>query len=292
MTIDSNTKICGLIGYPIGHSVSPAIHNTLAEALGQNLLYVPLQVEPGKLEDAIKGALAFGFHGMNVTIPYKKDVIPFCSEVDKNAGLIGAVNTLVRCEGGYKGYNTDAPGLYRALMEDGLDPAGRKVVLLGAGGVARAMAFTMLDKGAASLHILNRTFENAQKLAQDVNQAAGREFAVPLLLSDWQKLEGEGYLALQATNIGMHPRVDAVVLEEDAFYRKVYAGFDGIYNPAETLFMKKVCANGGFAVNGLKMLLYQGIIAYELWNDVTVPGELADKIYEKLCGILCCEKTE
>ena len=132
----------------------------------------------------------------------------------------------------------------------------------------------------------------AQKLAQDVNQAAGREFAFPLLLSDWQKLEGEGYLALQATNIGMHPRVDAVVLEGDAFYRKVSAGFDGIYNPAETLFMKKVRANGGFAVNGLKMLLYQGIIAYELWNDVTVPGELADKIYEKLCGILCCEKTE
>ena len=119
MKINGKTKVCGLIGYPIGHTMSPVIHNNLAEIYGHNLVYVPLQVEQGKLEAAIKGADAYGFLGMNVTVPYKTEVIQYLQEIDPLAESIGAVNTLVRTDGGYKGYNTDMPGLYRAMCERG-----------------------------------------------------------------------------------------------------------------------------------------------------------------------------
>ena len=285
--IDSHTSVCGLLGYPIGHSVSPAIHNTLAEELGHNMVYVPLAVEEKDLGCVIAGADGWKFPGMNVTIPYKEKVIPFCKELDPFAEKIGAVNTLVRQEnGGYKGYNTDAPGLYRALTEEGMDPSGQEVVLLGAGGVAKAIAVLMVEKGAKRLYILNRTLEKAEKLAEDCNRMAGCDLAVPMALSDHQKLTGNGYLAIQATNIGMFPNVDDVVIEDEDFYEKISAGFDTIYNPAETVFMKKCRAHGKKTVNGLKMLLYQGVIAYELWNKVSVPEKLTDQVYERLCEIL------
>ncbi len=285
--IDSHTAVCGLLGYPSGHSVSPAIHNTLSEQLGINMVYVPLAVEEDKLGTVIAGADGWKFPGMNVTIPYKEKVIPFCSELDPFAEKIGAVNTLVRQEaGGYKGYNTDAPGLYRALQEEGMDPLDKEVILLGAGGVAKAISVLMMEKGAKRVYILNRTVEKAEKLAEECNRIAGKNLVIPMALSDYKNLTGSGYLAIQATNIGMFPNSDAVVIDDDSFYEKLDAGFDTIYNPAETVFMKKCRAHGKKAVNGLKMLLYQGIIAYELWNNVSVPEKLADQVYEKLCGIL------
>ena len=144
MNINASTRVCGLIGNPVGHSVSPVIHNNLASIYGHNLVYVPLEVPAGRLEDAIKGAEAFDFLGMNVTVPYKSDVIPFLHSIDPMAEKIGAVNTLVREPQGYRGYNTDMPGLYRAMLSDGVEVEGREVILLGAGGVARAVAILLL----------------------------------------------------------------------------------------------------------------------------------------------------
>ena len=288
--INGYTRTCGLIGNPVEHTLSPVIHNTLSAVLGKNLAYVPFHVETGRLEEAVKGAFALNLLGMNVTVPYKSDVIPYLVDIDPLAEHIGAVNTLVRTEKGYKGYNTDMPGLYRAMCEDGVKIKGKKVLILGAGGVARAVAMMLLDKGAKKAFILNRTQQKAQEVADEVNHLAGKKFAKAMSIDAYDMLpEGERYLAIQATSVGMYPDCDAAVIEDPAFYKKVHTGYDLIFNPSKTRFMELVEEQGGKAYNGEKMLLYQGIIAFELWTDCEVEPWLAEKVYERMQN---AKKTE
>ncbi|MDE7277063.1 MAG: shikimate dehydrogenase, partial [Lachnospiraceae bacterium] len=159
--MDGKTRLCGLIGNPVEHTMSPVIHNTLAEKCGHNLVYVPFLVEQGRIEEAVTGAYALNVLGMNVTVPYKSDVIGSLVEVDELASHIGAVNTLVRTEEGYKGYNTDMTGLYRAMTSEGIRIEGEEIVLLGAGGAARAVAYLCGAQKAAKVYLLNRTLEKA-----------------------------------------------------------------------------------------------------------------------------------
>lgn len=278
--VNGYTRTCGLIGNPVEHTMSPVIHNTLAEKTEQNLVYVPLHVPKGYVEEAVKGAYALNVLGCNVTVPYKSEVIPYLKELDSLAERIGAVNTLVRVDGGYKGYNTDMPGLYRAMCEDGVQIEGRKVLILGAGGVARAVAVLLAGKGAEEIVILNRTVEKASAIAEEVNHMVGKTLVKALVTEDYKKLpQGESYLAIQATNVGMFPNVDEAVIEDAAFYERVHTGYDLIFNPAKTKFMTYVENAGGKAYNGLKMLLYQGVIAYELWTGTSVDGALAAEAY-------------
>lgn len=282
--IDGKTRLCGLIGNPVEHTMSPVIHNTLAEKCGHNLVYVPFLVEQGRIEEAVTGAYALNVLGMNVTVPYKSDVIGSLVEVDELASHIGAVNTLVRMEEGYKGYNTDMTGLYRAMTSEGIRIEGEEIVLLGAGGAARAVAYLCGAQKAAKVYLLNRTLEKADKVAEEVNNAFDREIIVPMLLTDYQKLPERKFLAIQGTSVGLAPHEEDVVIEDAAFYQKIHTGFDLIYKPFTTRFMRLVREAGGEAYNGLKMLLYQGIIAYELWNRVEITEEEARLVYEKLKG--------
>ena len=173
--IDGKTRVCGLIGNPVEHTLSPDIHNTLARFCGVNLAYVPFYVEKGLAGDAVRGAWALNILGLNVTVPYKSEVIPFCSKIDPLAEKIGAVNTLVRTDGGFLGYNTDMTGLYRAMQEDGVRLEGEEVILLGAGGVgAVGVVFFLVQKGYVEERlagwldpfsdILNSTMQTAQSL--------------------------------------------------------------------------------------------------------------------------------
>lgn len=282
MKIDGKTNVCGLIGNPVEHTLSPMIHNTLAERLGHNLVYVPFPVEPGRVGEAVRGADALHLLGLNVTVPYKSDVIETLKEIDELARNIGAVNTLVRTEGGYKGYNTDMEGLYRAMTSEGIRIEGEQIVLLGAGGAARAVAYLCAVKGAERVYMLNRTFDKAQTVAEEVNRAMGRKAILPMAMEDYTGLPEGKYLAIQGTSVGLAPHTEDVVIADDAFYEKIHTGFDLIYSPWETKFMRLVKEHGGHAYNGLKMLLYQGIIAYELWNNVQVSEEDAQVVYEKL----------
>jgi len=280
--IDGYTRTCGLIGNPVEHTLSPLIHNHLAECTGSNLTYVPFYVETGRLKEAVLGAYALNLLGLNVTVPYKSDVLPYLSDIDPLAQKIGAVNTLVRTESGFKGYNTDMPGLYRAMCADGVRVEGEKVLILGAGGVARAVAMLLATKGASEIILLNRTLERASRIAAEVNQMLGQELAKGIEIDAWKDLEGDSYLVIQATNVGMFPKVDETLIEDEAFYRKIHTGYDLIFNPADTRFMRLVRAQGGRAFNGLKMLLYQGVIAYELWTGTRVEEALADEIYQMM----------
>lgn len=283
MFVNGYTRACGLIGNPVEHTMSPAIHNTLADATGENLVYLPFHVPAGHVEDAVKGAYALNLLGVNVTVPYKSEVIPFLRELDPLAETIGAVNTLVRTEGGFKGYNTDMPGLYRAMCEDEVPISGEKILILGAGGVARAVAILAAQNGARRIVILNRTPEKAGRIADEVNSIADRGLAEGMALEDYASLpESEKYLCIQATNVGMFPKTEEAVIEDAAFYRKIHTGYDLIFNPAETKFMGLVKECGGRAFGGLKMLLYQGIIAYELWTGAQINGELAEKAYAEM----------
>ncbi len=278
--IDGKTRTCGLIGNPVEHTMSPAIQNFLADHTGQNLRYLPYLVEAEELEGAVEGAFALNYLGLNVTVPYKSDVIPFLSDIDELASQIGAVNTLVRTKDGFKGYNTDMPGLCRAMQSDGAGIRGEKGLVLGAGGVARAVALMLAREGAREIRILNRTLSKAEEIAREVNELEGRQIVIPMKTEGWRELpEGEKYLVIQATKVGMFPLVDEVLISDEAFYQKVKFGYDLIYNPEDTRFMKLVRQAGGKACNGFKMLLYQGIIAFELWTGEKISEELAEETY-------------
>lgn len=277
-TPDGHTRTCGLIGNPVAHTLSPLIQNHMARATGQNLVYLPYPVASGDLGAAVRGALALDFLGLNVTVPYKSDVIAYLAEIDPLAERIGAVNTLVRCPGGYRGYNTDMPGLYRAMVQDGVEIAGRDVVILGAGGVARAVAVMLLEKGAAGVHLLNRTQDRARAVAQEVNRMAGRPFARAYALADYRQIPGEDWLVVQATSAGMHPHVEDAPVEDPEFYRRVEIGYDLIFNPGVTRFMKLTESGGGRACNGARMLVYQGVIAFELWTGTRIGQDTADEL--------------
>lgn len=280
--IKGTTRVCGLIGNPVAHSISPLIHNSLAQLCGIDLAYVTFKVEADAVKAAVAGAYALNVLGMNVTVPHKQAVMEPLVDIDPLASAIGAVNTLVRTAGGYKGYNTDILGLARELAECGVDLADREVVLLGAGGAARAIAFLCADKGAKKVSVLNRTMNKAQDIAAAVNNHFHQDIAAPYELADYMQLSGRDYIVIQTTSVGLHPNDDAAVIEDAAFYEKAAVGVDIIYNPAETKFMKLVKAQGKPAYNGLKMLLYQGVAAFELWNQIQVPQTAVDTVYDKM----------
>ncbi len=280
--IKGTTKVCGLIGNPVAHSISPVIHNNLAELCGIDLVYETFKVENDLVADAVKGAYALNIQGLNVTVPHKQKVMEVLKDIAPLAEAIGAVNTLVRVEGGYKGYNTDILGLERELEDAGIEISGRDVIILGAGGASRAIAFLCADKGAENVYLFNRTLEKAELIADAVNRHFKKDIVTPYNIKDYSALAGNEYIAIQTTSVGLHPNDDEAVIESADFYEKLAAGVDVIYNPVKTKFMKLVEAQGKPAYNGLKMLLYQGIASFELWNNITVSKEQVDIVYDRM----------
>ncbi|MBQ3105161.1 MAG: shikimate dehydrogenase [Lachnospiraceae bacterium] len=283
MIIDGNTRTCGLLGNPVSHTLSPLIHNTLASRMGVQLAYVPFLVKED-LEAAVKGAYALNLLGLNVTVPYKSEVIPHLASCDPLARQIGAVNTLVRQEHGFRGYNTDISGLYRAMISDGVFTKGQDIILLGAGGAARAAAFLCAHYGAHGVYLMNRSRQKAQALAQAVNDYAGKECVIPLGLEEYDALPRKRMLCIQATSVGLDSK--KAITEDRGFYEYVQTGYDLVYQPFRTRFMELTEEAGGRAFNGLKMLLYQGVEAFELWNHCKVPRELAEELYDHLKEVM------
>ncbi len=311
--ITGNATVCGVMGRPVGHTLSPLLHNYFSEAMGIDYIYVPCLVEDEAVGEAVRGAYALGFTGLNVMIPHKRHVIPYLTDIDETARSAGAVNTLVRTENGYKGYNTDVEGLCRSMKEQGMEIRGRDCLLIGAGGAARAAAYLLKREGAASLTILNRSPDRAEDLAAKIAQmpeAAGEPAAAAvgeqasrqisgnglpagnsgepapdkqekrmkvrvMALSQWDELDGHDYLAVQTTSVGMYPDPDHAPVEDPAFYARIRDAVDLIYNPYRTRFMRAVEAAGGRAAGGLDMLIYQGAASFELWRpDIRVPAEV------------------
>lgn len=282
MDIKGTTRVCGLIGNPVGHSISPVIHNTLADITKTNMVYTTFKVEKEDVAKAVEGAYALDILGLNVTVPHKQSVMDVLVDIDPLAKAIGAVNTLVRKDGGYKGYNTDILGLKRELEDEGITLCDNDCIILGAGGAARAIAFLCAQSGANKVYMLNRTIEKAQNIAEAVNGYFNKECVIPMQMDGYKSLTGSGYIVIQTTSVGLYPNVDDTVIEDEEFYKLVEAGVDIIYNPSTTKFMDMCKKAGKPAYNGLKMLLYQGVAAYELWNDTKVSKGEAEIVYNRM----------
>ncbi|MDI9478858.1 MAG: shikimate dehydrogenase [Bacillota bacterium] len=267
--VDVNTGILGLIGYPLGHSLSPLLHNNTIEREGLNYIYLPFPVEPDKLPAALEGFRAINVKGLNVTIPYKEEVISYLDRVDPLAARIGAVNTIVNEEGVFTGYNTDLAGLIRMIREDGnFNIGGKKVMLAGAGGAARAAGIGILEEGAAGLYVLNRNYTKAEKLAEE-----WREYypeieikALPLEAEAYKSLIGEVELLIDSTPVGMAPQTDTAPVIPGEYLHEDMLVVDLVYNPRETCLLKAAKEAGAKTLDGLGMLIYQGIEAFRLWT--------------------------
>ena len=286
---DQDTEVLGIFGNPIKHTLSPVIHDNLSDALGLNERYIPFEI-PDSLEDYVNQAYRSGIKGLNITVPYKERVILCLSDIDEDARLIGAVNTLVRDEekGGYKGYNTDMEGLYKSIIEAGFSIEDKDVIMLGAGGAARAVAYMCAKYGARKVYVVNRTISKAEALTEDMNtivhdrkEAATTEF-IPISQDDYKSIPAGRYIFIQCTSIGLKADDGLPLITDEAFYDMAECAVDLIYNPEQTTFLKLMNEKNIPYINGLAMLLYQGIRAYELWNNLTVSKELAEQVYEKL----------
>lgn len=278
MKIDSTTKVFGLIGHPVKHSLSPLIHNSSFEKLNFNGVYVVFDVAPELLENAVKGLKALGIKGFNVTVPHKESVMNYLDFVTEEAEKIGAVNTVVNENGILKGYNTDVQGFIDSLKELKEDVRGRKAFVLGAGGASKAICFALAREGVESIVIANRTLNKARALAEYIRE----EFKVKCDYCSIEEVEkfNEIDILINTTSVGMHPEVANSPVSEEVVAKANFV-YDLIYNPSETLFLKYARKNGVKSANGLSMLVNQASYAFYLWT-----GEFFDKdfVYEKIRG--------
>jgi shikimate dehydrogenase len=273
LTIDGKTRLVGLMGWPVEHSLSPAMHNAAFAALGLDWAYVPLPVPPDRLGEAVRGLVALGFAGANVTVPHKEAVVPFLDRLTPAAQAIGAVNTILVGPGGeLTGDNTDAAGFLADLRAEGVEPSGRRPLILGAGGAARAVAYALSQAGAELVAIAARNLAKAQRLADGLRAATGKAFLAARLPEDLPDLAREADLIVNATTVGMAPhQADASPWPQDVPLRPAWIIYDLVYVPAETLLLRRARAAGARGIGGLGMLVQQGAAAFRLWTGVEPP---------------------
>jgi len=273
--VSGKTIVCGVIGDPIEHTMSPVMHNAAFQKLGIDYLYVPFRVRKEELEKAIAGMRALNIRGLNVTIPHKVEVISFLDKVDPLVEKIGAVNTIVNDGGVLTGYNTDATGFLQALLEKGVEPKGKTTVILGAGGASRAISFILAERGA-HLVILNRQLELdwAEELAQRISQIFNKEVKA-LVLNEGNLAEvlERAEVLVNATSVGMSPNIDETPVPA-RLLKPGLVVFDSVYNPIKTGLLREAEAAGAQTIGGLDMLVWQGALAFEKWTGQKAPFEL------------------
>ena len=283
--ISGKTRVCGVIGDPIENTMSPVMHNAAFKELGLDYLYVPLRVKREELGKAVESVRALNIRGLNVTLPHKVAIISFLDELDPLARKIGAVNTIVNDDGVLTGYNTDATGFLQALLERGVEPKEKKVVILGAGGASRAISFILAERDAY-LVILNRLLELdwAEELAQRVSKVFAKEVkALELNEKNLEMvLEGADIL-INATSVGMSPDVDETPVPA-RLLKPALIVFDIVYNPIQTRLLKEAEAAGAQTIGGLDMLVWQGAIAFEKWTGRKAPLDLMRREVIKALG--------
>ncbi|HAA89345.1 MAG: Shikimate dehydrogenase [Thermoanaerobacterales bacterium 50_218] len=283
MVITGKTRVYGLFGDPVGHSLSPLMQNTAFAFYDFPCCYVPFQVKREDLSVAVASIRALGMGGVNITIPHKEKVLAHLDQVDKEAELIGAVNTVVNRDGLLVGYNTDGAGFIRSLQEEaGFDPEGKKVVLLGAGGAARAVAFALALRGIGFLWIFNRTPARAQLLAQDVAEKTGCQTIGAGLEAELVRnaLE-QAQLLVHASPVGMYPHHDEEPLIDPLLLPPEVLVCDLVYNPPRTRLLSGAAERGCRVLSGLGMLVYQGALAFELWTGKKAPVSLMRSVLEE-----------
>ncbi len=271
--ITGKTNVFGIIGDPVEHSLSPGMHNAAFKELGMDNIYVPFQVKAEHLEDAILGAQSLGVKGFNVTIPHKTEVINYLDYLDIAAGLIGAVNTIEFGKNGAVGHNTDGIGAVMAIEEETL-VKNKKVVILGAGGASRAIAFQLLLSGVDNLVIANRTVEKAVELKTDLVEKLDHEVRVSGLDENLTQELSDTNILINTTPVGMYPNIDQKPVVTAEMMHPDMVVNDIVYNPLKTGLLKEADKAGAKSISGIKMLIYQGVEAFKIWTGIEPPVEI------------------
>jgi shikimate dehydrogenase len=278
MDINAHTQFCGLIGNPVEHSLSPAIHNAAFQKLGLNFVYLAFRVEA--IGDAIKGLRSLGnFRGVSVTIPHKVSAVSFLDSLEPTARHIGAINTIVAEGGILKGYNTDAIGALRALHEGGVALNGRQVVMLGSGGAARAIAFALgAETGIDRLTILGIDEQERTVLVRDLRLKAGMAVQESLLdESMLRKVLPDTHVLIHCTPMGMSPKIHQTSVPASLLHSGLTV-MDIVYNPRDTQLLKDAKAAGCRVIPGLEMFLHQAAAQFELWTNQAAPVDVMRKV--------------
>jgi shikimate dehydrogenase len=280
MEINTQTKLCGVLGNPVEHSLSPAIHNAAFQKLGLNFVYLAFRVED--LAGAIRGIRALGnVRGFSVTIPHKVAVIPHLDEVETTAKHIGSVNTIIVENGKLTGYNTDALGALRALRDAGVSLKGQKVLMLGSGGAARAIAFGLgADTGVVALTILGIDDQERRGLVKDLRAKTSLHVEDgPITEETLRRSLKDSQILLHCTPVGMHPKVEETCVPGSLFTPSLTV-MDIVYNPLETRLLREAKAAGCRTIRGLEMFLNQAIAQFELWTGRPAPADVMRTVLE------------
>ncbi len=275
--MDAKTRLCAVIGNPIEHSLSPAIHNAAFDYLGLNYVYVAFRVRD--VSSAVAGVRGLGIRGLSVTIPHKVEVIKHLDEVDEVAERIGSVNTIVNDGKKLKGYTTDGTAALRSLEEKGVDINGKRILILGSGGVARAIAFTLImKKRPASIIIGGVIQKEIDKLVQDISSTKNIFQAKGFIVNDesLEKRVQDVDILIQCTPIGMYPKTNNTPVPK-RFLRNSLVVFDVIYNPFKTRLLKEAEETGCVVVSGIDMFVYQAALQFELWTKQSAPIDVMKK---------------
>jgi shikimate dehydrogenase len=270
--ITGKTRLLGLIGDPVEHTISPYMHNAGFNYYNLDYLYVPFQVKRLNLKTAIKGAESLGFKGLNVTIPHKIDVIQYLDRIDETAELIGAVNT-IHFDDEIKGYNTDGLGAVRSIEE--LETIeNKKIVILGAGGASRAISFQTIINGAGKVLIANRTREKALELVKNLKDNLEADVKVIDLKEQLIKELNDTDILINTTPIGMYPNINQKPLVTSQMMHDDLIVYDIIYNPLNTVLLNEAIKAGAKTISGINMLIYQGIESFKIWTGMEPPVEV------------------
>ncbi|MCJ7713159.1 shikimate dehydrogenase [Candidatus Bathyarchaeota archaeon] len=273
MDISGKTKICGVIGNPIQHTLSPTIQNSAFNHLNLDFIFLAFKVKTAELEMAIQGMRSLDIHGLNVTMPHKNMVINYLDEIDSTVESLNSANTIVNKKGRLLGFNTDGIGAVKALQENGVDLSSSKVVLLGAGGAGRAIAFSIADK-VEDLIVLNRDITKAKNLELNLKLKFNKNIHHGTLSQDSiQKNLRSSDLLINATNVGMGPNSNLSIVNPKLLTSDLTV-MDIVYNPLETKLLSDAKIVGAKTINGLEMLIYQGAASFELWTGRKAPIEI------------------
>ena len=285
-TLTGKTKVVGVWGHPVGHSRSPAMQNAALDTLGLDWVYVPFEVRPENVAEAIAGLRALNLVGVNVTVPLKEQVLPLLDVVDDAARWIGSVNTIHNVNGKLYGYSTDGAGFLRSLEAVGQPVEGRQVLILGAGGSARAVAFALASRGCVC-QIANRTETRATDLAVAVNA----RFPHSTSAAGWGADVAPFDLLVNTTSLGMQPNEDALPALPPAVFDSRPFVYDLIYAPAQTKLLKQAEAAGCGTSNGVGMLVWQGALALALWTGLSLE-EIPVRAMERVVWASLGEKRQ
>jgi shikimate dehydrogenase len=273
VTISGKTCVCAVIGNPIEHSLSPIIQNAAFNALNIDIVYTAFTVKPAEVANALAGMRALGILGLNVTMPHKEAVIAHIDWTDDIAKFLNSVNTIHHIEDKLLGYNTDGIGAFRALKENGASPYGKRVLILGAGGAARAIAYALIQD-AEELVVLNRTVAETEKLSELLKQKFDKKIiAEPLLPEVIKEKISNTDILINATSAGMAHNINQRLIEPNNLKSDLTV-MDIIYNPCETLLIRDAKAAGAKVISGVEMLLYQGAAAFEIWTGQQAPVQI------------------